>query len=68
MSTCTAGAAIDRHRKRGPWARLRATLALWRMRRSGRIDLAGFSARELRDLGLSRGDMIQEVAKPFWRA
>ncbi|MGX7744920.1 DUF1127 domain-containing protein [Rhodopseudomonas parapalustris] len=38
------------------------------MRRSGRIDLAGFSARELRDLGLSRGDMIHEVAKPFWRA
>ncbi|MFZ5737035.1 MULTISPECIES: DUF1127 domain-containing protein [Rhodopseudomonas] len=50
------------------WARLGATLALWRRRRSGRTDLAGFSARELRDLGLSRGDMIHETAKPFWRA
>ncbi|RED29707.1 uncharacterized protein YjiS (DUF1127 family) [Rhodopseudomonas thermotolerans] len=68
MSTCSDCATIDRRRSRGVWARLGATLALWRRRRSGRTDLAGFSARELRDLGLSRGDMIHETAKPFWRA
>jgi uncharacterized protein YjiS (DUF1127 family) len=50
------------------FARIRATLALWRHRMRQRDELAGLNDHMLRDIGLTRGDVVWEVAKPFWRA
>jgi uncharacterized protein YjiS (DUF1127 family) len=44
------------------------TLQTWRERRHGRRELARWSERDLRDVGLSPGDVIFEAGKPFWRA
>jgi uncharacterized protein YjiS (DUF1127 family) len=46
---------------------LSATVKLWRQRIREREQLAHLDARELHDLGLSRGDIIDELRKPFWR-
>jgi uncharacterized protein YjiS (DUF1127 family) len=34
----------------------------------GRRELAGWSDRDLHDIGVSRTDVIYEADKPFWRA
>ena len=44
-----------------------ATLREWRRRRSGRLELARFDERMLRDIGLTRIDADYEINKPFWR-
>jgi uncharacterized protein YjiS (DUF1127 family) len=41
---------------------------LWRRRRLERIELAAFTERNLNDVGLSLGDVLHEINKPFWRA
>jgi uncharacterized protein YjiS (DUF1127 family) len=38
----------------------------WRRSRS-RETLAQLSDRELRDVGLTRADVVRECGKPFWR-
>ena len=48
-------------------ARLRRTLAAWRRRARDRAQLALFSERELRDIGLTSAEAARECAKPFWR-
>jgi uncharacterized protein YjiS (DUF1127 family) len=45
-----------------------ATLRLWRQRVREREQLARLCTRDLRDLGLSRTDIMDEIRKPFWRA
>ena len=45
-----------------------ATLRLWQARRRARQDLAGLNDEMLRDLGLTRADVVREYRKPFWRA
>jgi uncharacterized protein YjiS (DUF1127 family) len=45
-----------------------ATLRLWRRRAQERSQLARFSVRELRDIGLSTADAQCEIGKPAWRA
>jgi uncharacterized protein YjiS (DUF1127 family) len=47
-----------------PW---RGLLAEWRRRVRSRAVLARFSARELRDIGLTPAEAARECAKPFWR-
>jgi uncharacterized protein YjiS (DUF1127 family) len=47
----------------GVWTRLRD----WQQREQERAQLAALSPRELRDLGLSRTDVLAEINKPFWR-
>jgi len=47
--------------------RIVATIGRWRRRGYERRLLAKFSERERHDLGLSRTDVMTEVAKPFWR-
>jgi uncharacterized protein YjiS (DUF1127 family) len=47
--------------------RLWQRLVLWRERELERSQLAALTARELRDIGLSRIDVLAEVNKPFWR-
>ena len=46
---------------------VRATLREWRQRRNGRLELARFDERMLRDIGLTRVDADYEINKPFWR-
>jgi uncharacterized protein YjiS (DUF1127 family) len=46
---------------------VRATLREWRQRRIGRLELARFDERMLRDIGITRLDAEYEINKPFWR-
>ena len=55
------------HRLSGFLSAVRATLREWRRRRNGRLELARFDERMLRDIGLTRVDAQYEVNKPFWR-
>lgn len=49
-------------------------VGLWRFMRSGyararqRRSLVALSDHQLRDVGLTRSDVEQEVIKPFWRS
>jgi uncharacterized protein YjiS (DUF1127 family) len=43
------------------------TVSLWYRRAHERQELARLSERDLHDLGLSRGDIYDELSKPFWR-
>jgi uncharacterized protein YjiS (DUF1127 family) len=54
-------------RRRAAMARLRALFRLWGRRVRERRALAEFTDRDLRDLCLSRVDVQNELAKPFWR-
>ncbi|MFD2645825.1 DUF1127 domain-containing protein [Pseudomonas japonica] len=54
-------------------ARLRAprfigTLRLWRHRWETRRALLELTPAQLKDIGLSRGDAVEEGLKPFWRS
>jgi uncharacterized protein YjiS (DUF1127 family) len=44
------------------------TLHIWRDRVRERRELARFTDRELRDVGLTWSDIALEVKKPFWRS
>ena len=46
---------------------VRATLREWRRRKNGRLELARFDERMLRDIGLTRADVDYEINKRFWR-
>jgi uncharacterized protein YjiS (DUF1127 family) len=59
---------MTNHHAPGIWERLGASVQLWRERYRGRHELASWSERDLHDLGLSRGDIVSEIDKPFWRA
>jgi len=41
-------------------------LLAWQDRASARAHLAAMSDAELKDVGLSRADVMPEVVKPFW--
>jgi uncharacterized protein YjiS (DUF1127 family) len=43
-------------------------LLLWQERATQRTNLAHLDAHLLRDMGLSRGDVLVEVEKPFWQS
>jgi uncharacterized protein YjiS (DUF1127 family) len=43
-------------------------LQLWAERNSQRYQLAELNEQMLRDIGLSRADVMAEATKPFWRA
>ena len=49
------------------WSVLRHVMAEWRRRSRSRQTLAGLSAYELRDIGLTIHDQDRECAKPFWQ-
>ncbi len=44
------------------------TVHVWRERAHQRRELAHWSERDIRDAGLSVGDVMAEADKPFWRA
>ena len=43
------------------------TLNAWYIRWQERRELASLDQRALDDIGLSRGDVLTEISKPFWR-
>jgi uncharacterized protein YjiS (DUF1127 family) len=47
--------------------RLVAQMIAWQQRARERAQLRAMGERELRDLGLTRGDVLVETDKPFWR-
>ena len=54
------------HRLSGFLRGVHAALREWRQRRIGRLELARFDERMLRDIGLTRFDVEYEINKPFW--
>ena len=42
-------------------------LRVWRLRARDRAQLALLDERMLRDIGISRSDILTEINKPFWR-
>jgi len=48
------------------WKRFRDTMAAWRNRLHSRRELASLDEATLRDIGMSRGAVKDEVSKPFW--
>ena len=55
------------HGLRGLLSQLGAVLREWRRRKYGRLALARFDERMLRDIGLTRVEAGCEINKPFWR-
>lgn len=49
-------------------ARLLGRLLLWQARAQERQVLASLDDRQLKDIGLDRGQVRAEADKPFWRA
>jgi uncharacterized protein YjiS (DUF1127 family) len=49
------------------WGRAAAVLRLWSARDFERRYLASLSDSQLRDMRLSRRQVREEAAKPFWR-
>lgn len=45
-----------------------ALLLLWQRRADERLWLAQMDDHMLKDIGLSRADIIHETDKPFWKA
>jgi uncharacterized protein YjiS (DUF1127 family) len=43
------------------------TVSLWLRRLRERAELARFTERDLRDIGLTQADADYEAGKPFWR-
>lgn len=43
------------------------TLVLWKERSRQRDELAGLDDFVLKDIGISRSDVLHETRKPFWR-
>lgn len=49
----------------GRW--VATAFATWAERARSRRELAALSEYELRDIGLTRADVLCETSKPFWR-
>ena len=56
---CTKPALLGRH--------LYRRLSVWRQRSRQRRALAGLTAHQLDDIGISRRAAVNEAGKPFWR-
>jgi uncharacterized protein YjiS (DUF1127 family) len=56
------------HRGSGILAQIAETLHVWRERVRSRREVTQLSDRDLRDVGISRSDIVKEAEKPFWRA
>lgn len=53
---------------RGFWPRLGQVLRLWQSRLRERSELATLNAHDLRDIGVSPGEVWDELRQPFWRS
>ena len=73
MSTVTHPSMTNHHAVRvssstGLLSRIGGVLRTWHERHEQRSELTQWSARDIHDAGLSRGDVLYEASKPFWRA
>jgi uncharacterized protein YjiS (DUF1127 family) len=50
------------------WHRANETLHIWHERAVTRHELAELDDYILRDIGMTRGDVMREADKPFWQA
>jgi uncharacterized protein YjiS (DUF1127 family) len=66
-TNCQAGAFSSKAGGAGPAVSLGRMLGLWRSRIRERNAFTSLNDRDLRDLGVSRWDVEQELSKPFWR-
>ena len=48
--------------------RIAETLLTWQERAAQRSALTSLDERMLRDIGLTRADVLMEAERPFWRA
>jgi len=48
-------------------SRISVMLHEWHRRRRDRAELAALDERMLRDIGVSRTEVLHEINKPFWR-
>ena len=48
------------------WKSAVAQVARWRKLHHQRVELASLSDDALKDMGLSRADVYEEVVRPFW--
>ena len=62
-----AGRAIARPAGIGAGIRIAEMVLTWIERARQRRELGRLSDHMLKDIGLKRGDVEVEVAKPFWR-
>ncbi len=60
--------SMTNHHDTGVLSQLGETFHIWRHRYQTRRELARWSERDLHDIGLSWGEVVHEVDKPFWRA
>jgi len=58
---------LEKRMGRG-WLQLLTLLSIWHMRAAGRRALASLESPMLRDIGLTRQQVEQEVRKAFWQA
>jgi uncharacterized protein YjiS (DUF1127 family) len=73
MSTVTHPSMTNHHASSvsssaGLLSRIGEVLHTWRERHEQRSELTRWSERDIHDAGLSRGDVLYEASKPFWRA
>ena len=68
MSVMSLSTTAVRLRRPPRWSELRVLFIEWRQRIRSRYQLEMLDDRELWDMGLTRGDVGEEVSKPFWRA
>lgn len=66
MTHCRA-ARLPAVRHAGLPERVAGLIKLWQARRRERRTFTMLGHRELREIGLSRWEVEQELAKPFWR-
>lgn len=59
--------AVGRVRRSGGMSGLLVHLSGWYDRVASRNQLVNLDDRMLRDIGLTRADVDQELSKPFWR-
>ncbi|MFJ5297004.1 DUF1127 domain-containing protein [Pseudomonas sp. NPDC088368] len=48
------------------WHAVAARVARWRKLHHERVQLASLSDDALKDIGLSRADVLVEIERPFW--
>jgi uncharacterized protein YjiS (DUF1127 family) len=56
------------HHAHGALHQIAETFRLWRERMHQRRELTQWTERDMHDAGLSRGEVLFEAGKPFWRA
>ena len=65
MSAMNLSSSAVRYRQ-SRWGKLKVLIGRWRERIYSRHELMSLNERDLRDIGLTRGEAEFEAAKPFW--